>query len=75
MAAWSSYDIHQDGQTDWLVRLYEKSINGVRELGGLPSEDDGTLTVAMPTMDSMASVMRYRQQMPPGHNVPSGVIA
>ena len=72
---WSSYDIHQDGQTDWLVRLYEKTINGVRELGGLPSEDEGTFTVALPTIGSMAEVMRFRQQLPPGHNVPSGVIA
>ena len=72
---WSSYDIHQDGQTDWLVRLYEKTINGIRDLNGLPSEEEGSvLTVTIPTMGYMANILRFRQQLPPGHNVPSGVI-
>ena len=65
----------QDGQTDWLVRLYEKTVNGMRELGGLPRESEGyVLNVHLPPMHDMAQVMRYRQQMPPGHNIPSGVI-
>ena len=73
---WSSYDISQDSQTDWLVRMYEKTVNGMRDMGGLPSEknDSRVLTVEMPTLDAMAETMRYRDQMPPRHNIPSGVI-
>lgn len=75
MATWSTENVLVDGQTDWLVRIYEKTINGIRELGGLPSEaNGGELSVHTPTMRSMAEVMRYRQQMPPGHNIPSGII-
>ena len=64
----------KDGQTGWLVRLYEKSVNGVREFG-LPSEHSrGTIAVRLPTLAEQARTMRYRDTMPPGNNVPSGVI-
>ena len=74
MATWSTSDMKKDGQTGWLVRLYEKSVNGVREFG-LPSEHSrGTLAVRLPTLAEQARTMRYRDPLPPGNNVPSGVI-
>lgn len=74
MATWSTSDMKKDGQTGWLVRLYEKSVNGVRELG-LPSEHSrGTIAVRLPTLAEQARTMRYRDPLPPGNNVPSGVI-
>ena len=74
MTTWSTSDMKKDGQTDWLVRLYEKSINGVREFG-LPSErTKGAIAVHLPTMAEQASTMRYRDPLPPGKNIPSGVI-
>ena len=74
MATWSTSDMKKDGQTGWLVRLYEKSINGVREFG-LPSEHSrGTIVVRLPTLAEQARTMRYRDPLPPGNNVPSGVI-
>jgi len=64
----------KDGQTDWLVRLYEKSINGIRS-HGLPSETNkGVISVQMPTLQRQAEVMRYRDLLPPGNNIPTGVI-
>lgn len=73
--AWSSYDMQQDGQTGWLVRLYEKTVNGMRSLGGLPSEEEGgVLSVTAPTLAEQARVMRHRDQLPPGHNRPTGVV-
>ena len=75
MVVWSSHTLVQDGQTEWLVHLYEKTINGIRDLDGLPSEEEGgILTVNIPLMSKMAEVMRHRQQLPPGHNIPSGVV-
>lgn len=74
MATWSTFDMKKDGQTGWLVRLYEKSVNGVREFG-LPSEHSrGTIAVRLPTLAEQARAMRYRDPLPPGNNVPSGVI-
>ncbi|MGF0009327.1 MULTISPECIES: hypothetical protein [Desulfovibrio] len=74
MATWSTSDMKKDGQTGWLVRLYEKSVNGVREFG-LPSEHSrGTIAVRLPTLAEQARTMRYRDPLPPGNNVPSGVI-
>ena len=74
MATWSAFDMKKDGQTGWLVRLYEKSVNGVREFG-LPSEHSrGTIAVRLPTLAEQARTMRYRDPLPPGNNVPSGVI-
>ncbi|WP_303996213.1 hypothetical protein [Desulfovibrio piger] len=74
MATWSTSDMKKDGQTGWLVRLYEKSVNGVREFG-LPSEHSrGTIAVRLPILAEQARTMRYRDPLPPGNNVPSGVI-
>lgn len=74
MATWSTFDMKKDGQNGWLVRLYEKSVNGVREFG-LPSEHSrGTIAVRLPTLAEQARTMRYRDPLPPGNNVPSGVI-
>ena len=74
MATWSTSDMKKDGQTGWLVRLYEKSVNGVREFG-LPSEHSrGTIAVRLPTLAEQARTVRYRDPLPPGNNVPSGVI-
>lgn len=74
MAPWSTSNMKKDGQTDWLVRLYEKSVTGVREFG-LPSEhSQGAIAVRLPTLAEQARVMRYRDPLPPGNNVPSGVI-
>ena len=74
MGTWSTSDMKKDGQTGWLVRLYEKSVNGVREFG-LPSEHSrGTIAVRLPTLAEQARTMRYRDPLPPGNNVPSGVI-
>lgn len=75
MALWSTFELHKDGQTDWLVRLYEKTVNGMRDIG-LPSEiNDGVLSVRIPTLAEQARVMRRRDIRPPGHNAPSGVLS
>lgn len=74
MAEWNTHDIKQDAQTDWLVRLYEKTINGIRSYGGLPSETEEVLVVDIPTLNEQATVMRYRVNMPPGHNIPTGIL-
>lgn len=71
---WSSSNTHKDGQTDWLVRLYEKTVNGIR-VNSLPSEvTTGVLSVRIPTLAEQARVMRYREQLPPGNNAPTGVV-
>lgn len=71
---WSSFTTHKDGQTDWLVHLYEKSVNGIRQFG-LPSEvDTGVLVIKTPTLADQARIMRYRDLLPPGNNAPTGVI-
>lgn len=46
--SWSTYDMHKDGQTDWLVHMYETVINGIRA-NQLPSEvdDEYTLSAAL----------------------------
>lgn len=73
MSYWSTSDIQQDGQADWLIRLYEKAINGIREVGGLPS-GGATLEIEVPTLADQARIMRYRDQLPPGYNPPTGVM-
>jgi hypothetical protein len=70
---WDTYDIKVDGQTDWLVHLYETTINGIRE-NGLPSEVSYVLSVEVPTLAEQAKVMRYRDSLPPGHNKPTGIL-
>ncbi len=74
MAAWSTTEIQRDGQTDWLVRLYEKTVHAVRELGGVPSDSYSVMRIQTPNLDEQAAVMRYRDQLPPGHNPPTGVL-
>ncbi len=71
--AWSSQNLAQDGQTDWLVHLYEKSIQAVRNLGGLP-QNGQAISVKLPELIEQARVQRARAQMPPGHNTPTGVL-
>ena len=73
MPIWNSYSAKVDGQADWLVRLYEKTINGVR-VNGLPSEVRNVLKVEIPTLAEQAKVMRYRVSLPPGHNKPTGIL-
>ena len=74
LLAWSTSNIKQDGQTEFLVRIYETAISGIRDINGLPSGAISVLTIETPTLDRQASVMRYRNQLPPGHNPPSGVM-
>lgn len=71
---WSTRNLKQDGQTDWLVRLYEKTISGIRANGGLPTEIESILQFYIPTASEQAKVMRFREILPPGHNIPSGII-
>lgn len=67
--------MEKDGQAAWLVRLYEKTVNGIRNYGKIPAEaDDGVLTVSIPTVAEQARALRYRDPLPPGHGVPSGVV-
>ena len=71
---WLTTDMHKDGQTDWLVRLYEKTINGIRDVG-LPAEvNNQILAVQIPLVADQADVMRYREPLPPGNNLPTGQI-
>lgn len=74
MAAWSTYDVARDAQTSWLVRLYEKTVNGVREIGKIPTGENNVMRVIVPTLSEQAEVMRFRDQLPPGHNTPTGVL-
>lgn len=74
MAAWSTTEMRRDGQTDWLVRLYEKTVNAVRELGGIPSDSYSVMNIQTPNLDEQAAIMRYSDQLPPGHNAPTGVL-
>lgn len=74
MAAWSTSDLQRDGQTDWLVRLYEKTVNAVRELGGVPSDSYSVMSIQTPNLDAQAAAMRYQDQYPPGNNAPTGVL-
>ena len=74
MAEWNTYDVNVDGQTDWLVHLYETTINGIRK-NGLPSEASNyVLSVEIPPLSEQAETMRYRTSLPPGHNVPTGIL-
>ena len=68
---WSTYDMHKDGQTDWLVHLYETVINGIRA-NQLPSEvdDEYTLSAIVPNLAEQAQIMRFREPRPPGNNIP-----
>lgn len=75
---WDAYDdMTQDGQTSWLVHLYEATVVGIRE-NGLPYErieqNPLVLNVRIPTLYDQAIVMRKRTMRPPGHNIPSGVL-
>lgn len=70
--AWSAYDLVADDQTGWLVRLYEKTVVGIRQYG-IPDTTGRVLSVKIPELGEQARVMRYRDQLPPGHNAPSGV--
>lgn len=72
MDEWSAFDLEVDGQTSWLVRLYEKTVNGIRRKG-MPRQTGTVLSVRIPSLGEQARVMRYRNQLPPGHNPPSGV--
>lgn len=74
MSVWSTSEIKRDGQTDWLVRLYEKTVHAVRELGGAPSDSWSAMSIQIPNLDAQAAVMRCRDQLPPGHNPPTGVL-
>lgn len=72
---WSTKNMKQDGQTDWLIHLYEKVINMMRYDGGLPAETEEYISaIEVPTLLQQARVMRYKEILPPGHNVPTGVI-
>lgn len=73
--AWSTTDMKRDGQAEWLVRLYEKTVNAVRTFGRIPSEGtDGVMNVKIPTLADQARAFRYRPQLPPGKNVPTGQV-
>lgn len=57
------------------MRMYEKVINGSRDMGGFPDETRlGVMSVTMPTLAKQARTMRWRDQLPPGHNAPTGVL-
>lgn len=72
--AWSPAEFFRDGQTDWLTRLYEYSVNNIRARGCLPYGEISAIKIETPRLDEQAAVMRYRDQLPPGHNPPSGVL-
>lgn len=72
MATWSTNDILQNDQTGWLVHLYEKTINGIRELGSVPSGTSRIMKIEVPPIDAQAEIMRFYDQLPPGHNPPTG---
>lgn len=72
MAAWSTSEVSQDDQSGWLVHLYEKTVNGIRELGAVPSGTSRVMKVATPSLQVLARTMRFRDQLPPGHNPPTG---
>lgn len=71
---WSTSDIRRDAQTEWLVRTYETTVNGIRKIGKLPDGSSSVLSVKIPTLGEQARVMRDRDMLPPGHNTPTGVL-
>lgn len=74
MPIWSTDNLLRDDQTGWLTRLYEKTVNGIRELGGAPSETSRIMKIEVPSLDAQAEIMRFRDQLPPGHNPPTGAL-
>lgn len=70
---WSTYEMFRDSQAYWLVRTYEKTVSGMREFG-IPSEDEGSLNIEIPTLKQQADAFRYRPQPAPGKGIPNGVI-
>lgn len=73
MRAWSTSDMSRAGQTNWLARLYEKTVSGIRA-NGLPRESSGELNIKVPRLDEQARAMTHRDILPPDHNPPSGVL-
>ena len=69
----STGEMDKGGQAAWLVRLYEKTVAGIRR-HGLPSRSAGVLSVRVPTLMEQARAMRRLDILPPGLNTPSGVI-
>lgn len=74
MAAWSTNEVKRDDQTGWITHLYEKTVNGIRELGGVPSGTSRIMKVTVPSLQAQAETMRFRDQLPPGHNPPTGAL-
>ncbi len=74
MPAWSTSEVNRDDQSGWLTHLYEKTVNGIRELGGVPSGTSMIMKVAVPSLHVQAEIMRFRDQLPPGHNPPTGAL-
>lgn len=72
--AWSPAEFSRDGQTDWLTRLFEYSVNAIRARGNLPYKENSAIKIEIPGLDEQAAIMRYRDQLPPGHNPPTGVL-
>ena len=65
----------RDAQTEWLVKSYESVIYKAREAGGFPVESEsGVLALEIPPLSEQARVVRWREQLPPGHNAPTGVL-
>lgn len=72
---WSAYDMKRDGQAEWLVRLGEKAIAGMRAYGGLPSvSGDGYMVLDVPTLVDQAHAMNVKYDAVPGSLIPSGVV-